>query len=64
MRLTYAIGTRRWWWGGGYDVLEANADGKSLASAWPVSLAWFRQRNHAELFVSALQHRYGLDKDP
>jgi hypothetical protein len=42
-QVVYAIAHRRWWLGGGYDVLQG--------PGWPYKLAWFRDRRHAEMFL-------------
>ncbi len=53
--LLYVICKRRWWTGGGFDVVEGIAGARSLMEGWPIRLGWFRLQAHAELFAAMLQ---------
>lgn len=46
----YAVAHRRWWLGGGYDVLQG--------PGWPTKLAWFRERHHAVAFIRIFSRKW------
>jgi hypothetical protein len=49
--MKFAIGTRRRWLGGGYDVLACDSFEPSSCTR----IAWFRELAHAEMFAAILK---------
>lgn len=54
-RWRMVIVKRAWWRGGGFNVIEGNAAGRSLITVAPERVAWFRRRTHAELFIAIMR---------